>query len=64
VAGVQAEPERITVSEVYYVLWTDQGGLKVWSGPYDTFEDARESTPMRDRNTRAFVTLSSAMVRG
>ena len=48
----------------FYVLWTNESGLKCWSGPYESFEDCLSSTPMRDRKAHAFVAMSSAMVRG
>ncbi len=58
-----SDPHRVAqqvAMERYYVLWVNASGLKVWSGPYDTFDEARRSTAMRDRQSGAIVTMTSA----
>ena len=50
-------------AEYYYVLWTNSAGLKVWSGPYETFADATRSTAMRDKQSSAIVTMTSVRPR-
>lgn len=44
----------------YFVLWHNAARLPVWDGPYETFEQATDSTPMMDRNSDAFVVMTRA----
>jgi hypothetical protein len=42
----------------YFVLWHNQAGLPVWDGLYETFGQASDATPMRDRTSDAFVVVT------
>lgn len=43
----------------YFVLWRNAEGLPVWEGPYEEFSEAALSTPMRDRDRKAFVVMTN-----
>jgi hypothetical protein len=39
----------------YFVLWIDPNGLRKWSGPYLTEDEADTATAVRDGNQLSFV---------
>ena len=51
----QLVKDRTANGYCWYVLWYSPSGMRIWSGPYQDKEKAKNATAMRDKSKKAFI---------